>query len=48
MDMRHYWEDGAGGGGEDFPIMDYTGRFHPKRVPFSVWRYNIICRDFMS
>ena len=28
-----------GGGGGVLPIMDYTGRFRPKGVPFSGWRY---------
>ena len=30
---------GGGGGGAMLPIMDYTGRFFPKRAPFAGWRY---------
>ena len=31
--------EGGGGGGEVLPIMAYTGRLRPKRVPFSGFRY---------
>ena len=34
-----YSPPGGGGGGGTLPIVDYTGRLHPKGVPFSGWRY---------
>ena len=30
---------GGGGGGGVLPIMAYTGRFRPKGIPFSGFRY---------
>ena len=38
-EMSLVFPGGGGGGGAILPIMDYTGRFFPKRAPFSVWRY---------
>ena len=41
--LNSFMPDSRGGG--VLPIMDYTGRLHPKGAPFSGWRY-IKGRDF--